>query len=320
MLPSPTVPDVQARVPIVVLPRPLTPLVGREADVARVSDVLGRADSRLVTLTGPGGVGKTRLAIEAAASRDVVVFPDGVAFVPLAGIGDPALVMPSIARVLGVRETGRGRLKERLNAFLESRRLLLVLDNFEQVLQAGAELAAMLEACPGATMLVTSRAVLHVTGERDIEVTPLASPDPNRLPSLAETREFGAVRLFGERAQAANEDFAVTDENAWAVAAICRRLDGLPLAIELAAARSRLFPAAAMLPRLARRLPMLTGGPRDAPDRHRTMRDAIGWSHDLLALPEQILFRRLAVFAGGFSLEAAEEIGGQGYRPEGDKR
>jgi predicted ATPase/class 3 adenylate cyclase len=291
------------------LPMQLTTLVGREAEIARLSALIEGEDARLVTLTGPGGTGKTRLAL-AVAAEALDAFPDGVWVVDLASLTDPSLVLSRIAGVLGVRETGGPALSQALAAFLATKRLLLVLDNFEQVLEAAPQLAELLAACPQLSLLVTSREPLQVRAEQQIPVAPLALP-PAEVPlSLAELARVPAIDLFVQRAQAIVPSFALTAENAPVIAAICQRLDGLPLAIELAAARVRLLPPPALLERLERSLPVLTGGPRDAPARQRTLRDAIAWSHDLLEGDEPVLFRRLAVFRGGWTLEAAEAVAG----------
>jgi non-specific serine/threonine protein kinase len=260
-----------------------------------------------LTLIGPGGVGKTRLALQVAATIGDA-FADGVVFVPLAPIHDPALALPTVAQALGVRETGERSLIDRLQSIIHDRALLLVLDNLEQILSAGPAIATLLAACPRLKALVTSRVRLHVSDEQAYPVPALALPQslPNR--STAAIAESPAVRLFVTRASAVLPDFSLTELNADPVAAICTRLDGLPLAIELAAARVALFPPAALLTRLDRALPLLTDGARDAPVRLRSMREAIMWSHDLLAPAEQVLFRRLAVFVGGFTLDAAEAV------------
>ena len=289
------------------LPTQPTTLVGREAEVAHVSALLEREGARLVTLTGPGGTGKTRLAL-AVAAEALDAFPDGVWFVDLAPVTDPTLVLSRIASVLGVRETGGPALAQAVAAFLAQKRLLLVLDNFEQVLDAVPELVALLEACPQLSLLVTSREPLQVRAEHQIPVAPLALPPAAADLPLAELARVPAIDLFVQRARAIVPEFALTEGNAAAIAAICQRLDGLPLAIELAAARVRLLPPHALLERLERSLPVLTGGPRDAPARQRTLRDAIAWSHDLLEGDEPTLFRRLAVFRGGWTLEAAEAV------------
>jgi non-specific serine/threonine protein kinase len=289
------------------LPVPLTSFVGREREIAAVADLLRQDGVRLVTLTGPGGVGKTRLALRVAEEL-TARFADGTVFVDLAPIRDPALVPPAIAQAAGLREAGDRPLRDQLVAALRPRELLLVLDNLEQVVEAALFLANLLAVCPRVKALVTSRAVLRVTGEHDFPISPLALPEPSALRQPDRVADAPAIRLFAERARAAEPGFALTPETAPAVAAICHRLDGLPLAIELAAARTRHLPPAALLPRLARRLPLLTGGPRDQPARLRTMRDAIAWSHDLLSSEEQALFRRLSPFVGGFTLEAAEAI------------
>jgi predicted ATPase len=288
-------------------PRPLTPLIGREREIAAVSNLMQRDEVSLLTLTGAGGVGKTRLAL-ALAEQLGEEFPDGVWFVGLAPITDPGLVVPSVAQVLGVWEAAGELLIERLKAFLREKHLLLVLDNFEQVVEAAPLATELLAASPGLKVLVTSRVRLRVSADHEHVVPPLQLTEPEAPSTIAEVRAPEAVRLFVERAQAVREDFALTAENATTVAQICHRLDGLPLAIELAAARIKILPPTALLARLDRRLPMLTGGGRDAPARQRTMRDAIAWSYDLLSSDEQTLFRRLAVFVGGCTLKAAEAV------------
>ena len=290
----------------VSLPAPLTSFIGRTREVENVAALLRQDGVRLVTLTGPGGVGKTRLALrvaEALAGR----FADGVVFVPLAPVTDPDLVGPTLAGALGVRPAGDQPLTELLAVTLKDRHLLLVLDNFEQVVEAATFVTKLLTACRRLTVLVTSRVVLQISGEQVFPVLPFALPDAGET-TASKLGEVEAVRLFVVRARAGRPDFALTDENAAVVAQICRRLDGLPLAIELAAARVAHLPPAALLARLERRLPLLTGGARDLPERQRTIRNTIAWSYDLLPTEEQIIFRRLAVFVGEFTLEAAESV------------
>jgi predicted ATPase/DNA-binding CsgD family transcriptional regulator len=305
-VPIPLHPNDERRPHAAVLPQPLTSFVGRARETAACDALLRRADVRLVTLTGPGGAGKTRLAIEVGwGAADVF---EAVWFVELAAIHDPALVVPTIAQALVVRETGGQPLFERLAVFVGSGSALLILDNFEQVLPAAARVTDLLAACPLLKVLVTSREVLRVTGEHDYPVPPLAVPAaPGFLP-LTQVAATDAVALFVQRATAANPDFALTPANATAVVEVCARLDGLPLAIELAAAQSRLLSPLALLARLTHRLTLLTGGPRDQPVRLQTMRDAIAWSHDLLPPDEQALFRRLAVFVDGATLDAIEAV------------
>jgi predicted ATPase/DNA-binding XRE family transcriptional regulator len=287
------------------LPVPLTRLIGREGELTTLRARLEK--ERLVTLTGPGGSGKTRLAI-AVAMGMVDDFADGVSFVDLSPLTDPGLVVPTIAAALGVREVTGQPLLQTLSAFLAPKRLLLLLDNCERVLAAAADIVTLLAASPGLSVLATSREPLRVRGEREFPLLPLPLPAPDRLPAIAELAQVPAVALFVERATAVQPTFALTADNAAAIAATCQQLEGLPLAIELAAARIKVLPPAALLARLERRLPFLTGGGRDLPARQRTMRNAIAWSYDLLSAEEQALFRRLAVFAGGFMLEAAEAM------------
>jgi predicted ATPase/transcriptional regulator with XRE-family HTH domain len=289
------------------MPTPLTRLIGREVEAEALGTMLRRDDVRFVTMTGAGGTGKTRLAIAVAAEM-ADVFPDGIAFVDLSPLTDPALVVPTIATTLGVRESTEQRLIDSLAAFLAPRRLLLLLDNCERVLAVAPEITALLAASPGLTVLATSREPLHVRGEREFPVPPLPLPATDHLSVLGDVARIPAITLFVERAEASQPDFTMTMENVAAVAAICQRLDGLPLAIELAAARVKVLPPQALLVRLDHRLPLLTGGGRDLPARQRTMRDAIAWSYDLLTSEQKRLFRRLAVFAGGFTLDGAEAV------------
>lgn len=286
------------------LPIQATPFVGREREVGEIVELLGREGVRLVTLTGPGGTGKSRLALQAAAEL-VENFPHGVFLVALAPITDPQFVLPAVLQTIGVNEAAGVSLA----SYLAKKKLLLVIDNFEQVIAAAPQLAELLTAAPEVKLLVTSREPLHLAAEHAHPVPPLDLPDPRHLPELSTLSQYEAVALFIERAQAVQPSFEVTSANAPAVAEICVRLDGLPLALELAAARIPLLSPDAMLRRLDDRLKLLRTGARDAPVRHQTLRDTLAWSHDLLNREERQLFARLGVFVDGFTLEAAEAVG-----------
>lgn len=289
------------------LPVPLTSLFGREREIATLVALLRNTSVRLLTLTGPGGVGKTRLALSLAAEV-ADTFADGVCFVPLAPISDPEQVLPAIAQALGLWETANRPLSDHVRGFLRRKHLLLLLDNFEQVTTASPLLATLALSCPHLRLLVTSRAALHLSGEYEFPVLPLPIPDLTQLPEPLTLARVAAVHLFVERARATLPSFELTETNARTISEICVRLDGLPLAIELAAARIKLLPPQALLARLSRRLSILTGGARDLPDRQQTLRNTLQWSYDLLTPQEQRLFRRLSVFVGGCTLSAAAAV------------
>lgn len=301
------------RQPLNNLPSPLTALVGREWEVTTLCARLAQADARLLTITGPPGIGKTRLCLQTAA-QVYTQFDDGVCFVPLAAISESRFVIAAIARVLEVKDTGGQPLLERVKAYLHDRQLLLVLDNFEHLLSAAPLVVELLEAAPHLKILTTSRAILQVYGEHEFVAPPLALPDRNRLPPPDQLQHYAAIELFVQRARAVQQEFTLSAANAHTVAAICVRLEGLPLAIELAAARTKLFSPQVLLTRLqdalTPRLALLRGA-RHLPARHRTLRDAIAWSYDLLNPTEQRLFRTLAVFAGGCTPAALAAVSSQ---------
>lgn len=290
------------------LPVPPTALIGREREQREINDLLQQDDVRLVTLTGPGGTGKTRLSLAVGAAL-ADAFADGVFFVDLAPITEPGLVMTTIAHTLGIREGGGMPPFENLKSFLAGRELLLILDNLEQIIAVAPDVARLLAAAPRVKLLATSRIPLAIRGEREypVETLPLPPDDPSLSP--AQLLDYESVQLFVRQAQAARPSFELAPDNAAAVAAICRRLDGLPLAIEIAAARIRLLPPPALLKRLDQSMKTLVGGAVDLPARQQTLRGAIDWSFDLLRPDEQTLFRRLGVFVGGFTLETAEAVG-----------
>jgi predicted ATPase/tRNA A-37 threonylcarbamoyl transferase component Bud32 len=291
------------------LPLQRTAFIGREHEEAALRKLLDCEDARLVTLTGPGGIGKTRLALQVA---DAIAsqFPGGVCFVPLSSVSDPGLIASPIAQAFGLRETGNQSPQESLKEYVSGldQPTLLLLDNFEHLVAAAPVVAQLLMTGPKLKVVVTSQAPLHVYGEQEFPVPPLALPDPKSLPPLEVLSGLPAIELFVERARAVKHEFALTRENAPVVAAICARLDGLPLAIELAAARIKLLSPSAMLARLEGRLNLLTGGARDLPSRQQTLRGTVDWSYGLLNAAEQTLFRRLSVFAGGCTLEAVEAV------------
>jgi predicted ATPase len=303
--PRPSVQDTQ--VEVVTLPTPLTRLIGREAEVEAALTLLERTDVRLVTLIGPGGIGKTRLALAVAAAWHEKR-PDSVRFVSLDSISDVAQVPLAVARALGLRDLGREEVQSAVQGALAGQQLLLVLDNFEQVLDAAPLLNTWLTHAPGLDVLVTSRSPLQLSGEHRFDVKPLALPNLDRLPDLEDLQALSSVQLFTERAQAVKPDFELTEDIASDVARICLVLDGVPLALELAAAQVRVLPPAALLSRLGQGLNLLRGGARDLPKRQQTLRDTIAWSVELLAEAEQQLFTRLGVFTCTFTLEAAEGV------------
>ncbi|GCE23982.1 LuxR C-terminal-related transcriptional regulator [Dictyobacter kobayashii] len=289
------------------LPAQPDALIGREQEIKMACTLLQRPDVRLLTITGPGGVGKTRLALQMARLL-ADTFPGGVSIVSLGPIFDPSLVVPTIARELGFMEAATEPLIERLKAFLGAKHMLLVLDNFEQIITAAPLLSELLAACPQLKMLVTSREILHVRGEYELDIPPLALPDIQQLPDSEALSHYPAIELFIQRASAVKADFTLTDSNAATIAEICLRLDGLPLAIELAAARIKHLSPSMLLNRLEHRLQVLTSGARDLPPRQQTLRATLAWSYDLLDANEQKIFRHLAVFVRGCTLEAAEDV------------
>ena len=305
------------------LPIPATPLIGRSSEVTSGCQLLGREGVRLITLTGPGGIGKTRLALQIA-SDIRTSFSDGVHWVSLAAIHDAALVLPTIAQSFGLKDQGDRPVLDRLKEHFHNQALLLLLDNFEQVVEAASQIAELLVLCPRLKLLITSRSLLRIRGEYEFPVPPLSLPalptpsssslDPPPL-RPSELSDYAAIALFLERASAVKPDFQLTDENARAVAMICQRLDGLPLAIELAAARIKLLPPKAMLTRLAQAMEWLTGGTRDMPWRQQTMRHTLQWSYDLLEPEAQNLFRQLGVFVGGCSLDAVHSVWDKTHTP-----
>ena len=284
---------------------PPNALVGREKEIAEICSLLRQ--NRLVTLTGIGGTGKTRLAQEIALQM-LPEYADGVFFVALEAVRNPELIASEFAQLPGVKQASGKSLLEKLKNFLQTKQMLIAADNFEQIVSAAPFLTELLEAAPNLRILVTSRVRLHLKREREFIVPPLALPSANRQSSFAELSNYEAVKLFERRAQSAKQNFSLTAENAETIAEICQKLDGLPLAIELAAARIKILSPRQILTRLENRLKLLTGGANDLPARQQTMRGAIEWSYDLLAENERILFRRLTVFAGGFTIEAAESV------------
>lgn len=289
------------------LPSQLTSLIGRKVELAEIESLMRQSHLRLLTLTGSGGTGKTRLALQVAADL-LQDFADGVFFVALAPISDPDLGVSAIAQTLGVKEASDMPLVGGLKRYLRDKEMLLLLDNFEQILAAAPLVTELLAACHQLKVLVTSRAVLHLHGEYEFSVQPLALPDPASSQSAEALLQYASIALFIQRARAVKPDFEIKNGTAQIVADICTRLDGLPLAIELAAAHVKVLPPQAMLARLENRLKLLIGGPRDLPARQQTMRNTIAWSYDLLDENEKMLFRRLAVFVGGLTLEAAEAV------------
>ncbi|HEV2072180.1 MAG TPA: LuxR C-terminal-related transcriptional regulator [Thermomicrobiales bacterium] len=290
---------------------PFTPIIGREQPIRFACNLLGEADIRLVTLTGPGGVGKTRLALEVLAVRAARGNCD-VASISLAPLRDPELVLPTVATMLGVDHTGTAPLPRLIAEYVGEKPLLLLLDNMEHLPAATSGIAELLASCSTLKVLATSRSPLHIKGEHIIDVPPLALPDLSHLPPLAALAHIEAVELFVERARAIDPGFQINADNAASIATICARLDGLPLAIELAAARLQVLSLTSLLERLTHRLDLLTRGSRTLPERHQTLRAAIDWSYEQLPAPDQGAFERLAVFAGGFDLAAAEYVVGGG--------
>lgn len=289
------------------LPTLLTGLLGRDEDIAIIVELIAREEVRLTTLTGPGGTGKTRLSLDVAMAL-TPHFADGVYFIDLAPVRDPDFVLRTIAQTLRLQEVADQPVRDTLIAYLRPRRLLLLLDNFEQLLPAARDVVEVLRACPSLRVLVTSRAALRVSGERELPIAPLATPERATVQSASAAARYAAVQLFVERAVSSSPGFTLTDANAEVVAEICRQLDGLPLALELAAARVKVLPPQSLLDRLTNRLRTLTSGARDLPARQQTLRDTIAWSYELLAPAEQVLFRRLAVFVGGCTLDTAEAV------------